>query len=649
MSALFRFGSHGGGADVVRQEAFALSPDVLCDTHGASLAPRAFGLRQYLFALVLVGVACAVLLGRAAYLQVFRGASFRVVAEENRTRLIVFPAERGVIYSADKTLLARNEPSFTLFVTPDDLPEDLEERRRVIEEAAGMVSIAPPEIEFALAEFPDAAGEAIPVTGEITYERAVRFLVAEERLPGLSMRMETRRAYATSALRSLSHVLGYTGFISQEEYTTRRSQGYRRVDRVGKTGVEATYEEALHGVHGARVVEVDARGNETRLIRFEPAQNGSNLSLSIDAGLTGFIENRLEEFFRRSGLNRASVIALDPRDGAVRALVSLPSYDNNLFSGRVSPDMYNELSLDPDHPLFSRAVSGEFPPGSTFKPTVAAVALYDGVIDERTSFLSTGGVRIGEWFFPDWKAGGHGVTDVRKALAESVNTFFYAVGGGLGEFRGLGIERLREAVRAFGFGQTLQADLPGEAEGFLPSKTWKESAKGERWYIGDTYHAAIGQGDVLVTPLQMAVATATIANGGVRYAPHVVSSLERDGVETSVEPAVVERLAGYEEALRVVREGMRQAVTVGSARMLESLPVAVAAKTGTAQTPGDKPTHAWFTSFGPYEAPELVVTVLIEEGGEGSAVAAPLARDIYAWWSANRGFSNDLDDIFERR
>ena len=217
-----------------------------------------------------------------------------------------------------------------------------------------------------------------------------------------------------------------------------------------------------------------------------------------------------------------------------------------------------------------------------------------------------------------------------------MNTFFYIIGGGLGDFRGLGIERITEQAKLFGFGEPTGIDLPEEANGFLPSKAWKEEVKGERWYIGDTYHAAIGQGDILVTPLQMAVATSVLANGGVLFEPHLLASTERNGVEIQFEPVVRSGEVMSRETISVVRRGMRQAVTEGSARSLALLPKPVAGKTGTAQAGGDRENHAWFTSFGPYENPELVVTVLIEEGGEGSAVAAPLARDIYAWWFANR-------------
>jgi penicillin-binding protein 2 len=288
--------------------------------------------------------------------------------------------------------------------------------------------------------------------------------------------------------------------------------------------------------------------------------------------------------------------------------------------------------------MFPRAVAGEYPSGSTFKPFVAYAALSEGLVDAHSSFVSTGGVRIGQWFFPDWKAGGHGVTDVRKAIAESVNTYFYIIGGGYNDFTGLGVKRIREYAEKFGFGSKMGVDLPSEAPGFLPSKDWKQEAKGERWYVGDTYNLAIGQGDVLVSPLQMATATAKVANGGKDITPRVVEEI--DG-EPTAPPSVPDIEDLDERAMQIVREGMRRTVTVGSARYLQTVPTPVAGKTGTAQTPGDKPTHAWFTGFGPYEDPNITLAVLVENGGGGSEVAVPLARDIFNWWFENNQNNNE--------
>jgi penicillin-binding protein 2 len=268
---------------------------------------------------------------------------------------------------------------------------------------------------------------------------------------------------------------------------------------------------------------------------------------------------------------------------------------------------------------------------------ISIAALEEKIIDERTSFLSTGGIRIGQWFFPDWKAGGHGITDVRKAIAESVNTFFYYIGGGYQDFIGLGVEKIVKYAKLFGLGAQSGIDLPGESAGFLPTEEWKEKVKGEAWYIGDTYHMAIGQGDVLVTPLQVANYTAVFANGGKLYRPHLVKEIlsgnDKPIREVETVPVRENFVSNYN--MNIVRQGMRQTVTGGSARSLSTLPVTVAGKTGTAQWSSQKANHAWFTGFAPYENPQIIITVLVEEGVEGSTISVPIAKEVLEWYFAN--------------
>jgi penicillin-binding protein 2 len=265
---------------------------------------------------------------------------------------------------------------------------------------------------------------------------------------------------------------------------------------------------------------------------------------------------------------------------------------------------------------------------------MAASALEEGIITENSTFLSVGGIQIGQWFFPDWRAGGHGRTEVRRAIAESVNTFFYYIGGGHEDFRGLGVDKIVHYGELFGLGTQTGIDLAGEASGFVPIKEWKEEVKGERWYIGDTYHLAIGQGDLLVTPLQVAVFTSVFANGGALMRPHfvknILTSSDQSLQEASTEPIREDFINRYH--ISTVRDGMRQTVVSGSARSMSSVPVPVAGKTGTAQWSSKKPTHAWFTGFAPFDPPEITITILIEEGGEGSEVAVPIAREFLTWY-----------------
>jgi penicillin-binding protein 2 len=467
---------------------------------------------------------------------------------------------------------------------------------------------------------------------DVSYEHAIRFLAYSPTLPGVRVEAVTTRKYVTDALPTLSHVLGYVGKISEEELKDKQGE-YRRIDVSGKTGVELTYESALRGNFGRKVVETNALGVEQRIVAEEPPRPGSNLILSIDASLTRAIEGFLTE--RLSPSAKAAIIVANPWSGELFALVSLPGYDANAFSRGIDKHLYETILKNPSIPLFPRAIAGEYPPGSTFKSTVAAAALTEGIINRETSFLSNGGISVGPWFFPDWKAGGHGAVNVIQAIADSVNTFFYTVGGGYENVLGLGLEKMMDYAGRFGFGLPTGLDIPGEGDGFLPTEEWKERVKGERWYIGDTYHAAIGQGDILVTPLQIAMQTVALANGGTAYAPRVVHAVETEGIVQEFKAVSTPLQVVTKEAIEIVREGLHEAVLSGSAWGLTTLPFSSAGKTGTAQWSSVHEPHAWFTGFAPFENPEIVVTVFVEEGGEGSAVAVPIARDIFSWWFTN--------------
>jgi penicillin-binding protein 2 len=599
--------------------------------HIGSVVPK----KRWMIGLLVLSLVFFLFIGKTAYLQVLQGDYYQGLADGNRIRTYTIVPSRGLIYDRFGDVLADNQPAFALTMMIDDLPDDSGVRDEVLTQAAEFSGMQRTEIDLLITEHADAQFDPIPIKHNIPYESAMRLAIEIASLPGFGLEIASYRSYS-SAIPSLSHVLGYVGKINPEEYEEWKEKGYRRVDEIGKTGIELTTEEVLRGKTGSYVVEVDARGNELAIVSKTDPLAGANISLSIDSSLQSFIERRLQEEFDKNGSSRASVIVMDPETGGVRSLVSLPSFDSNSFSGSIDAETYKGYLDDEDQPLFHRAISGEFASGSTFKLFVAYAALAEHIVTEHTSFVSSGGIGILQWYFPDWKAGGHGVTDVRKAIAESVNTYFYIIGGGFESFTGLGVDRITEYAAKFGFGDQTGIDLPGENDGFLPSKDWKEEYKGERWYVGDTYHLAIGQGDVLVTPLQIALGTAAIANGGFVVTPYIVEAIDGaiEGYEFDYSKKPVEELDEY--AVQVVQQGMRQTVTRGSAQYLQYLSEDVAGKTGTAQTPGDRPTHAWFTGYGPYEDPEIVITVLVEEGGEGSSVAVPIARDIFEWWFLNR-------------
>ncbi|MCR4312197.1 MAG: penicillin-binding transpeptidase domain-containing protein, partial [Candidatus Uhrbacteria bacterium] len=371
-------------------------------------------------------------------------------------------------------------------------------------------------------------------------------------------------------------------------------------------------------------------GVDIRTLSRNEKVDGTDLTLAIDERLQAAIEYILSAGLETLSTKRASVIAMQPDTGEILALVSYPSYDANLFTDGISTEAYAALVNDPNTPLFPRATSGGYPSGSTIKPVYAAAALMERIIEPSTSFFSSGGIWVGPKFYPDWRAGGHGATNVYHAIADSVNTFFYIIGGGNESFSGMGLETLMRYAALFGLGSPSGIDLPNELAGFLPSKAWKEETKGEQWYIGDTYNVSIGQGDLLVSPLQIARSTAVFANGGNLVTPHLSLAAPTETVDILPD-----------DVYEVVRDAMRQTITNGSGTMLNGLPVDVAGKTGTAQWSNAAPPHSWFTGFAPFDDPEIVITVIIEQGGD-HALALPISYKIFDWWYENR--QRDLEE-----
>jgi len=644
----------------------------LSDTGRKEMISRTFDFEKLKYFYLSILLAIFVIIGRSVWLQVIKNDYYSLLAEGNRLRAETIEPKRGIIYAKDLRPLVRNKANFVLYLRPIDLPKNELVRDDLIRKISlvldndknlnnstpsapavsntgsiALVSDTPSfyKIKESLAAIKMGSLESYQplfIADNIDYDRAMLISIELPSWPGVFLSSKIRREYllpaATStatilAENSLSHVLGYTGKINDQELKNL-GKDYSLIDYIGKAGLEYSWEKELKGKAGSKNIEVDALGRQKKIINEVAATDGSNLLLSLDLDLQEKAEEITKSYITKAGLHRASVIIMNPNNGEILALVSLPSYDNNLFAKGISQEDYNKFLNDKDQPLFNRSISGEFPSGSTIKPIFAAGALQEKVITENTSFLSTGGLSIGEWFFPDWKAGGHGATNVRKAIAMSVNTFFYYIGGGYGDFKGLGLSGLVKYARLFGLGELTGIDLHGERKGFVPTQAWKEETKHEPWYIGDTYHFAIGQGDVIVTPLQVANYTAAIANGGTLYKPHLVSKIldKNNNVVSDVAPQIIRNNFIDADNLRIVREGMRQTITAGSAQSLQIIPVPVAGKTGTAQWSTKKGPHAWFIGFAPYDRPQIVITVLVEEGVEGSTIAAPIARDILNWY-----------------
>jgi penicillin-binding protein 2 len=390
----------------------------------------------------------------------------------------------------------------------------------------------------------------------------------------------------------------------------------------------------LRGVKGNEQLEVDSTGKVKKIVGNEEPKEGSSLVLTLDLDLQKTAYNALAQAVADNGGTGGAVVAIDPRSGGVLALANYPSYDNSEFTGKISPDRLKEIIQGENRPLFDRAVAGTYPPGSTFKPLIAAAALDKKIVSPGDVLECPAVLQVGQWSFADWKF--HGPTDLNKAISQSVNTYFYIIGGGWGDRKGLGPDNIKHYANEFGLGQKLGIDIPQEAEGLIPDPAWKEKVKKEQWYIGDSYHTSIGQGDILLTPLQLGSYISTLVNGGTLYRPHLLDYVENtDGavVDKPVPEVIKNNLLPANE-LDSVKDAMGVTVSSeqGSGRQLQDLEdkygVMIGGKTGTAETGEQDKYHAWFVGFAPLDNPEIVVAALVEKGGEGYKAALPVAKQV---------------------
>lgn len=607
---------------------------------------------SWFLGVILVGL--FIIWARVFYLQIFHGEEYLRRAEGNRLRTLPVVAERGIIYDRFGKELVHNVPSFFLSIVPQGLPNEItqpQEREQLLNRLATIANVPISEINKRLDRARASTYQSLVIKENLDYTTALKLYLENNDFPGILIQTGSKRwdgplpssttkvnstivPASTTYPASMSHVLGYMGKLSDDEWEDLKLKNYLQTDSLGKTGIEKWYEPYLRGTYGKKVIEVDALEREQSTLSLEPPIPGNNVYLTIDSEAQKVLEDALRKQLVLHKKTKGAAIALNPQNGEIYAMVSYPSFDSNDFSGGISQATYSNYLNNKDKPLFNRVVGGSYPPGSTLKPVVAAAALEEKVVTSQTSFNSTGGLRVNTWFFPDWKAGGHGITNVTKALAWSVNTFFYYAGGGFQDFKGLGARKVLDYLARFGLGKKTGIDLPGENAGFIPSSEWKERQKGESWYVGDTYNVSIGQGDILVSPLQVAEWTAIVANGGYIVQPHFLEKIV-DPVSKKVTEATVVRASSTlvsAGTMATVRQGMRECVTYGSCHMLNSLPFTTGGKTGTAQWNKNKDTHAWFTAFAPFNNPQVEITVLVEEGGEGSIVSEPVAFDFLSWW-----------------
>lgn len=654
--------------------------------------------------LALIGWAFVLLLAlylvRLWQLQFVEQGYYSAQAAAQQFRVVSISPARGIIYDRHGELLVRNIPAYNITVTPGYLPDDPERERAVLERLARYIEIPYSGVAAAEPYRPElgTVGRAAappfgrpprpgliemiervryldpyaPLVVKENVERELALLIAQESsvtMPGVGVEIVPRRTYPTGEL--TSQVIGFLGKIPPERVEAYRLQGYNpNVDRVGYAGIEASMEEVLRGVPGRKNVEKDFLGKEIRTVGeiIEPIP-GDNVHLTLDVELQQVADAALKEQLQRVGSRRGVVIALDPRDGQVLVLVSLPTYDNNFFArGITRPEDFQkleEITNDPHSPLFNHAIADQVPPGSVYKVVPATAALQEGVITRFTYLDCPGRMLLPNRFAPNdlsaaqpfvcWiylqYGGGHGSVNVVDALAQSCDIFFYKVGGGFEQtnFRGLGVQRLVEWSERFGLGEVTGIDIPGEYAVPVFGPKAKRDIYQETWTTGDTYNMSIGQGFLTASPLQIANMMATVANNGIVYKPKLVHHVvDAEGnLVTPFQPEVLRQLEVDDAVWRLVKAGLEGAVYGGTAPRAQVEGVRVAGKTGTAEycdnlaqkaglcpVPAGKtlPTHAWFTAYAPAEAPEIVVVAWVYNGGEGSTTAAPIAQKVLDYY-----------------
>lgn len=563
--------------------------------------------------------------------QITHGYENRFLADDNRARVRQIEPPRGIIMDSRGVPLVNNIPSYNLELYPADLPKDKDEREKIYQKVSSVTGISIDELKEKITSgFTSIESE--PIKENIDRDTSIIWECKLSDVPAFHISKEPRRSYVN--IPGMSHLLGYDGRVSAKDLPKK---GYSNSSRIGKVGLEYVYEKDLRGTPGQEQLEVDSKNRVQRVLSSNSPETGNNLILSIDSRLQQAAADTLNKALQDSKTHEGTAVAINPKTGAILVSVSIPYYDNNLFAKGISHKDYDNLINDKSKPLLNRAISGTYPSGSVLKPMVAAAALQEKTIAPSTKLdTSAGTIKIGQWTFNDWKV--HGITDVRQAISESNDIFFYALGGGYLNIRGMGIDRLGAWLKNFSFGSPTGIDLPNESSGLVPNGAWKKKVIKEPWYIGDTYHMSIGQGYFLSTPMQVAVATTAIANNGEVLKPYLVSQIvdSKGNIIKSTTKNVVKSNFISKENIKVVKEGMRMAVTSGSAYKLRDLPFSVAAKTGTAEFGDNTNTHAWFTAFAPYEDPEIVVAVVVAGGGQGSATSAPVARDILSSYFSNK-------------
>ena len=587
-------------------------------------------------AAVMVLLAFGVLIGRFVWLQVVQHDFYRTRAEDNRIALIPIVPNRGVITDRNGVILARNYSAFTLEITPSQTAS-LEE---TIDALAELIDIQPKDRKRFKRLLDEAKNfESIPIRTRLSDAEVAKFAAERYRFPGVEVKARLFRQYPLGSVGS--HAIGYIGRITDRDLKwieeSEQQANYKGTDHIGKTGLEQHYEFELHGETGYEEVEIDSGGRALRSLKRIPPVSGNNLQLTLDS--------RLQEITEQAfGDRKGALVAIDPRTGGILALVSNPTYDPNLFVDGITPDNWKELNEHPSKPMVNRAINGAYPPGSTFKPFMALAALEMGKRTPNQAISDPGYFNFGNHQFRDDKKGGHGSVDMYKSIVHSCDTYYYMLANDMG------IDNIARFMGQLGLGQRTGVDLgkddSGESKGVLPSQEWKKQRfkkpEQQKWYAGETISIGIGQGYNAYTPIQLAQATAVVANNGVMFRPHLVNQIvdAKTGEKRPVEPQPIRDLKLKPQNIEVIRRAMVGVNKEGTGtRVFAGAPYEVAGKTGTAQVFSLKGSdykasaikkelrdHALFIAYAPADKPTIALAVLVENGGFGAQSAAPIAR-----------------------
>lgn len=582
-----------------------------------------------LFSLVLL-ISFFLFAARAFDLQILKSEEYQMLAQKNRLRTYSVPAPRGVIYDRNGEVIAQNKPSFNLVlnVSRCSLGGDLSLCRRIIDEVIRQLpEDCKPDRESILEQLEEPGVSTLVLIKDLEKDTILSLesqALISKKLPAVDVLIYPSRDYLYAE--SFSHLLGYTG-LSSTSLTPKIE---------GKSGIEQFYNDILSGISGERIIQVNSQNENIQEFDTKDPVPGDNITLFADIGLQKLAYRELKKFVEdpENSAEGGVIVAQDPQTGGILALVNYPSFDAQKMVSNITSQELSELQNQENSPFFNRAIGGAYPPGSTFKMVMASAVLEEEIVGPHFTINDPGYISVNGYVFRNWKLDGHGEVDLLRAIQVSNDTYFYTVGGGYGGIKGLGIDKISEWSKKFGFGQLTGIDIPGEVPGFVPDGNYKD------WYLGDTYISSIGQGDFLATPLQTNMVTSYFANGRELVRPRVVKSIE----DEETEKEILAKDLVSQRNIELVREGLRRAVSPGGTGypvfdFPDKYGVTLAGKTGTSEyisPEGEERTHAWFTVWGPLENAEISLTVFLEGGGGGSDDAAPIARTLLDYWFADK-------------